>query len=142
MVQVVNLWVCLIKCLQCLSAQFPFESPIVEVPECPSAQMPWVLRCLSTQVLFECLSASSAWVSKCLECLSALNARVTKCPSSALRVILECLWSPIRVPNFHLSVSRVKKVCKIRNKICKFYHVLPARINHSKGFQKLLLNIL
>ena len=73
------------KCLECPTAQVPFE--------CPSAL--WVPKCpLSAQVsqVFECLSALSAQVP--LECpLSAL--RVLKCPLSDHRVPFQCpnpLW--------------------------------------------------
>ena len=55
------------------NAQVSFECPSAQVPERPSAQVPWVPKCLefpSSQVPFKCLSVSSAQVPKWLECPS------------------------------------------------------------------------
>ena len=108
-----TLRVCQVKCLECRNA-WVLECPsALRMPECPSAQFPWVPECPkcpssvrvpqvpkctslewpSTQAPFECPSAPSAQVLGVLTCpLSAL------CALSA-RIPFDCLnWSSARVP--------------------------------------------
>ena len=125
--------------------------------------IPFVLRLASDRAVLYGNAAAAVILT-----LSLLN-KVSECLST--QVPLECL-STLQVPNFPLSALRVKKVCKItrnelvnsfieffknfskyfyitlivfsylRNKMYKFYHILLARCNHSKGFQKPFLSIL
>ena len=71
---------------KCLSVQASFKSPIVQVPECSSAQVPWVLEYLS-----------ALWVTECLECPSA-------------QVPFECPWNA-QFP-FEYSFSKKKELYK------------------------------
>ena len=80
--------------------------------------------------------------------------RVFKCPLSAPWVPFYCFsckkalqhywkWSKDFKKLFRINVlHKLIVFCILRNKMCKFYHVLLARCNHSMGFQKLFLNIL
>ena len=52
------------------SAQEPFERPSARVPKSLKGQVPKCLECPSAQVPFECPSVSSVQVPKCLECPS------------------------------------------------------------------------
>ena len=130
------------KCLSAWVSKCPLSA---RPPKCPlSAQAPQVLECQSIQV---------SWVPECRNIL-----RVPEC-LSALLSDLRVPWGTFWVPNFPLSTLWIKKACNITrnglansffknflehmgNKMCKLYHVLLARCNHSKGFQKLSLNIL
>ena len=80
--------------------------------------------------------------------------RVFKCPLSAPWVPVYCFsskkalqhywkWSKDFKKLFRINVlHKLIVFCFLRNKMCKFYHVLLARYNDSMGFQKLFLNIL
>ena len=80
--------------------------------------------------------------------------RVFKCPLSAPWVPFYCFsckkalqhywkWSKDFKKLFRINVlHKLIVFCFLRNKMCKFYHVLLARYNDSMGFQKLFLNIL
>ena len=133
------------------------------VPECPSAlRVPkypsaWVSKC--TSALSACVLLVCPWNAFGVPIFFSLW--VPQCPS-ALRMPLECFWSS-QFP-FECSTSKKKPatlqqnlaknfseykfymtllaVSFLGNKICKFCLVLPATCNHSKGFQKLSLNIL
>ena len=134
------------------------------VPECPSAlRVPkypsaWVSKC--TSALSACVLLVCPWnvfgvpIFFLFESLSA-------------QVLLECPWSVFGVPNFLLSVLQARKSLQHYNKISLktfqgtnfTWHFLLSPfleirfvsfasfcqlhvINHSKGFQKLSLNIL
>ena len=137
------------------------------VPKCPSSAQ--VVECLSTQLSFERPSALSARVTKFprvtdfLECPTALVLPL-KCPLGchpSVQESFECTsmpfycfsckkalqhywkWSKDFKKLFRINVlHKLIVFCFLRNKMCKFYHVLLARCNHSMGFQKLFLNIL
>ena len=119
---------------KCLSAQVPFECPTAPVPECPSSKC---LECPSAKVPFE---------------------RFFECPVSA-QYPLECslskkVWNITRnglVNNFIEFLKTFQNIyfcitlivfSFLGNKIYNFYYILLARCNHSRGFQKLSLNIL
>ena len=127
------------------------------VPECPSALVPQCLECKSAHVSLECPSNSSTrvpWVS--VE--SPMSTQVSfECSSSKKETLLEidsidCNITGNRLLNSFIEFLKnfseyvfyitVIVFCFLGNKMCKFYHVLLARYNHSKGFQKLSLNIL
>ena len=130
------------------------------VSECPRDLR--VAQCSSAWVP-KCPSILCAWVPKCLS--SARVPQVLECPSSALRVSLECPLSTLWVKKAYnitgtgLLNSFIEFLktfseyifyiipiffCFLGNKMHKLYHFLLARYryNHSKGFQKLTLNIL
>ena len=92
-------------------------SPVPLVHNCPSA--PRVSQRPSTLRVPKCLMCSSAWVPWVPRW----------CPLSVVRV-LKCTHIKLIV------------FCLLRNKMRKFYHVLLARYNHSKEFQKRFWNIL
>ena len=131
------------------------------VPKCPpSAQVP---KCLSVQVhkCFECLRALVCpWNAFGVPIFFLFE-------SLSAQVLLECPWSVFGVPNFLLSVLQVRESLQHYNKISLktfqstnfTWHFLLSPfleirfvsfasfcqlhvINHSKGFQKLSLNIL
>ena len=110
---------------------------------------------LSVHVPFECPSAQIPWVPKCPK--SPSNAQVRKCLSSALECPLsvqfpfECfqakkVWNITKNGLFHIFVEFLKTFQNpyfyitlivfsfLGNKMYKFYHILLARCNHSKGF--------
>ena len=121
---------------KCLSAWVP-KCPIVQVPKgqmCPSAlRVPEFLKSSSAQVP----SVFSAWVHNCPS-----SARVPKCPSSALQVILDHPWRALGVflvfpislgvTNFFLSALWVKKACDIAR-----YKLVNSFIEYLKTFQYL-----
>ena len=78
----------------CLSTLMLECSSVIWVPECSSAQVPWVSECLSTFRVLKCFECPSVKVPKWLECPSAFrvpkctwSTRVPKCPWSALWVL-------------------------------------------------------
>ena len=70
--------------------------PSVWVPKCPSAMSAQVLKCPSSAQVFRVSKGPS-------------GALVPKCPW----VSMECPWSALSVPNFHLRGLRAKNVWKI-----------------------------
>ena len=114
------------------SSQVTFECPSDRVLKCLSAKVPWVFESLNAHGMPEC-SWSALWV--------------PSFPLSALRV--KKVWIITRnglVDNFNFFSECIllHNICFffLGNKMYKFYQILLARCNHSKGFQKLSLNIL
>ena len=133
-----------------------------------SVQVPWIPECPSVARVSRCLKCSSAqvsWVSKC-----SSSAQMPKYLTSTLGVTLTCPLStqfPFEYSSIKKKVSNITRKGLVNsfieilktffseyifyialivsfflgNKMCKFYHVLIARRNHSQGFQKLSLNI-
>ena len=108
------------------SARVPECPSAIRMPEWPSAQVSWVLECLS-----------ALRVPKFLECPSALSARVPKCPSGA--EVSKCRSSHQRcsikksvLRNFTKFIG--KHLCQslFFNKVAglKFYHILLGTCNH------------
>ena len=138
----------------------PFECPSAQVPEYPSAQVPWVP--------FECPSASTPRVPDCLECPSVLRVPL-ECPlswvplerPSSTQVPFECPSSILWVSKCSLNAFRVKNtgngllnsfieffknfltlivLCFLGIKMRKFYHVLITRYKSFKGVLKTFLD--
>ena len=127
---------------ECLSAQVTFEWPSAQVPECQSAQISYVSECPSAFRMPECLKCLSAlWVS--LECLlSALW--VKKAYNITGTGLLNSFIEFLKTFSEYIFYIIPIFFCFLGNKMHKLYHFLLARYryNHSKGFQKLTLNIL
>ena len=137
---------------KCPGTWVPERPSTLQVPECPSDWAPkcpstlsvWVRKCPSSTGVPKVLECSSSQVSQVPTCISAF--REPECPST-LWMSLEC---PLSV-HFPFECSLSKKVCDyifyiilivfpfLGNKMCKFYHVLLARLSLSivHNFRKL-----
>ena len=109
------------KCPKCFSVQVPF---IAWAPKCLNAQVP---KYLSVEVSFE-YPSTALWVIKVyiISGNGLLHVSI-----EFFKYFSECIFFRTLMVD-----------CFLRYKLCNFYQVTQTRRNHSKGFQKLILDFL
>ena len=124
------------KCLECPTAQISECLSSFRVPKCPSApRVPESFKCLERPsalgVPSECSSA--LWMP--LECsLSALW--VNKVCNITGNGVINSFIKFLKNFSDYIFYITLIVFSFLGKKICEFNHILLARYNHSKGFQK------